>query len=346
MPRTILVAVFAGIANLAAMSLCWAAEVPSNTYLGSCGAVEGSADADGVASEAAALKFILSLAAGDTSSARSMMTAAARKNTTAVQLAAVADAIKAMRPAGEPAVSTAYVLKLSRAPIDIAHVPCLAPGPNRGADFVAAGPAAKQAHVLFTTATIGDGVSVYAVWLQVEDGDWNVAGFHIDPSLMGGRDAFAWWEAAKKQKQENHDFNAALLYGTARSLLSRGPYYQPAGLADLLQEIETLRVPDELKGQPPLSWTLDDQRFAVVSVAPTGVPGGKVVLALVQQSSGWASDQEADQQNHRLIDAFMKVHPEWVEIFDYLAARTCKPDFSLCFGSMYAKGTGYMKNPS
>lgn len=338
--RAIAVGLLAGVAGVVMTTSC----SPASTYLGNCTAEDTAPDADGLASQATALKFVQAAMEGDLSTARSLLVPEAKTDASKAQIAAITASLKAMN-VGQPTLSKAYLLKYDIVPKDIAHVPCMAPGPNRGMDFVAAGPALKQAYVLFTAHTQGEGVSTYTIWLRIDDGAWRIVSFHLDPSRMGGRDAFAWWSIAKEQRRQGHDLNAALLYSTARALLYRGPFYQPAGLVPLLQDMQTLHMPDEIKGKPPFNWTLDGQIFKVMSVSPVGVPGGKVVLALVQQSSDWTTDEDADRQNHWLINTYMKVHPEWSQVFDYIASRTCKPDLSLCFGTMYAKGAGYMKGP-
>ena len=71
---------------------------------------------------------------------------------------------------------------------------------------------------------------------------------------------------------------------------------------------------------------------------------GLRTLALAQLSD-FSDNLDADRQNHLLIDAFSKVHPEWREVFDWLAAKTCKPDGSLCFGSVYDRKSGYLQGP-
>ena len=260
----------------------------------SCLAEQAKPVPDGAAAEAAALKFE-ALSAGDVASFSGQMTTAGRAAATDAQIAGTLKGLGAFGVIGVPTLTKAYMLNVNPAPAAIGFVPC------------------------------GEGVVTYAILLQVEDGAWRVAAFHVGPSLMAGRTGSDWWEVAKKQRQECHDFTAALTYATARNLLYRGPNYTGPMFVSVMQDARTLPVPKELSGPFPMTWTMDGRTFKIAQVSPTGTSGGRSVLALVQLSD-FADNKDADRQNHVLIDAFDKVHPEWREVFDWLAAKTCKPD--------------------
>jgi hypothetical protein len=273
------------------------------------------------------------------------MTTAGRALSTDAQIAASLKNLRSLEVVGAPSLSKAYMLNVNLAPAAVGFVPCMSPAPDAEWDSVAVmGPALKQAHVLFTAATNGEGVVTYVIWLQVENGAWRVASFYVGPSLMAGRNGADWWEVAKKQRQAGHDFTAALTYATARTLLYRGPTYTGPMLASVMQDARTLVIPKELSGPMPTTWDLDNQTFKIAQVSHSGTSGGRSVLSLVQLSD-FSDTQDAGRQNHSLIDAFGKVHPEWREVFDWLAVKTCKPDGSICFGSVYDRKDGYLQGP-
>jgi hypothetical protein len=115
-------------------------------------------------------------------------------------------------------------------------------------------------------------------------------------------------------------------------------------LVAVSKDAQTLITPKELTGPFPTTWIMDGRSFRIALVSHAGTSGGRSVLALVQLSD-FADNEDADRRNHVLIDAFRKAHPEWPEVFDWLAAKTCKPDGSLCFGTVYDRKDGYLQRP-
>jgi hypothetical protein len=312
---------------------------PIHLYAGACQPLTARGDSNGQALEDAAIAFAQNLEAGNASAARAEMTTAAQNYTSEAQLTQLSQMIRQQGATGAPTVAAIFQLKFTVPPHQLAFVPCAAQSPHRGMDFVGADPDPEQGYVVLNTATANDSASVYSIALRRQDGAWRVGRFHFDPSVLGGRDASFWWAAAKKQAAEGHVLNAALLYGMAKTLLSRGPDYQPAGLADLLQEMTKVPAPAELRGKPPYALSLGGQTFPIATVGLIAIGRGDSLLLLVQQLP-WNTDAEAVAFNHRLIDAFAKAHPEWADAFGALAARTCRPD-NRCFGTVYDKGRGY-----
>ena len=194
------------------------------------------------------------------------MTTAAQNATSEAQLAQMASAIKQQGPIGAPTVAAVFLLKFTIPPSQLAFVPCTAQGARAGMDFVGAGPETEQGYVVLGTENANDSATAFSVALRRQDGAWRVERVHVDPSSLGGRDATFWWAAAKKQAAAGHDLNAALLYDMAKALLSRGPDYQPAGLADLLAEMAKAPAPPELKGKAPYAWTLGALPFKIANV--------------------------------------------------------------------------------
>ena len=105
-----------------------------------------------------------------------------------------------------------------------------------------------------------------------------------------------------------------------------------------------LALPKELSGKWPVTWAMDGRAFKVAKISLVGTSGRRVVLAIIQMSD-FTDAQAADHQNRLLIDAFNSVHPEWREAFDWLAVKSCKPDGSTCFGSVYDRKAGYVQGP-
>jgi hypothetical protein len=335
----------AAVISGSSVSVRAASPVPAGAPVqGTCLAEQDKPDLDGAAAEAAALKFVQSLNAGDVTAIAGQMTTVGRAATTDAQITATLKAMRSFGVVGAPTLTKAYVLNVNAAPAATGIVPCMSPAPNPEWDSVAVmGPAGKQAHVLFA-ASSAENVVNYVIWLRVEGGAWRVTAFYVGSGLMGGRSGADWWEVAKKQRQEGHDFNAALAYSTARNLLYRGPNYSGPTFISLMQDARTMSIPQELVGPFPMNWTLDGRAFRIALVSPVGTSGKRAVLAIAQLSD-FADNPDADRQNHILIDAFNKAHPEWREVFDWLAVKTCKTDGSLCFGSVYDRKDGYLHGP-
>lgn len=317
---------------------CGVGRAAPDMFLGSCSPETARPDAEGRAAEATALAFAQNLEAGNTSVAWSQMTAGGQSATSQQQLTEIEHAIRDRAPTGTPKVVAAFVLHLTMPPKTMAFVPCLSQSSRKGMDFIGAGPNPKQGYVVLQTATLNS-VSAYSISLASENGNWRVVRFHFDPAVMAGRDGLAWWQLAKKQHQEGHLLNAWLSYLEARTLLSRGPDYRPLGLADVTQELAKLPIPAELGGKPPFAWSMDGKTFKILKVGVVGVERDQALLALTHQSS-WTTDAQAIELNHQLIDAYLKAHLEWAEVFDLLAAEACRPD-GRCFGTTYEKGRGY-----
>lgn len=288
----------------------------------------------------AALAFVSSLVSEDPSAARSLMTITAQASTSAEQLTRIRTALTAASAEGAPKIVASFLLSLAKPPATFAFVPCLAQSSYRGVDLVGAGPYATQSYVVVSMATGEDNASAFSISLRLEQGSWRIERFHFDPIILAGRDGYAWWALAQEQARKGHTLNAALLLQTAKRLLFRGPDYQPGGLAEVSRELANLPTPRELQGRPPYNWSLDNTTFRVASLGVYGIGPGKALLMLVQQPSDWGNEAEAEASNRRLIDAFIRGHPEWSEAFDAVGSRTCNLA-GKCYRIIYQGGAGY-----
>jgi hypothetical protein len=185
-----------------------------------------------------------------------------------------------------------------------------------GRVLVAHNDASQQAHVILEGAAKGTAWA-FTVWLVRESGKWHVHGFYATPSGVAGKTAEAMWHEATSQHGAGRDFNAFILYATALQLSSRGPDLHLGIQSEIKKDLDAIPRPSELEREAPYRWRFEGATAPVLKVGPVPV-NGKMYLLLTQELDPWPDDQGADRQNHALIEAFSRLHPEYKNAFDGL----------------------------
>ena len=171
----------------------------------------------------------------------------------------------------------------------------------------------RQAHVIVEGQTVNN-TWAFVIWLLQEQGNWRVQYFQFVTSAIVGKSAQDLWGMARTEQQRQHDFNAFVLYAAALQMAWRGPHLQLGILPELQKEMGKLRVPAELRGQPPFTWKFGESSFKVSNVGPIGI-GGNIYLLITQEVGPWKEDKEAGRANVHLIAAFRKAYPEYSDVF-------------------------------
>ncbi len=199
----------------------------------------------------------------------------------------------------------------------------------------------QQAYVFLAAASRNNGWAI-TERLQPEGRHWNVTTFSINPSAVLTRGPEDLSALAHAEGRAGHDFNAMILLFAAYNVSQRGPDVRWGIQQELEVESQALKPPQELAGKPPLIWTYGSSRFSVENVSLVGA-GGSYVLMLQHRLAQWPGEKAVDQQNHVLIDGFLKSHPEVRSVFDTVVARAINANGSLGFGTVYDFKEGYLK---
>lgn len=265
-------------------------------------------------------------------------------------------------------LSPAAKVKITRAKFEAAARAVLGPGPYEGLKLeqlyqplpapgetrvacgtmgamkqvsLAAIPEATQIHALFTAATRNNGWALTA-WLTQEDGLWRVHGFDVAMASIVGFDAAELFAQAEAQAKKGHALNAHMLYTAAKATAGRGPYLDFGVAKDIDAAHARLAAPDELKGKPPFTWVLDGVTFTLEQVNLAGIDK-RLGLVFLHRDPAWDGEDtgKAERRNKRLIDAFVKAHPEFQETFGFLVARILAPGKDSGWGTVYDAAKGY-----
>ncbi len=323
---------------LALVAAVGAAGLPACKFSGggsvaSCAINDQIDGADRQAVAANANRVIADIQAGDGAKIFAAMSRAGRSSSTPEALSRTLASARAPQRA-TATVTDVYLLNGAAA--SSSAIACL----GEGGTAVVQYSGGKQAHVL-ATAPAGPGKEqIFEVWQTFEGGDWKVQGFWTGLSRFADRDGQAYWAKAKAERARGHDFNATMLYAAAASTFERGPYYRPPVRDAFDADRNGLKRPPLLSGDPPFRWTLDGQPFVITRVESYGTDHD-LGLMLHQPDIGPLSNEQAEARNRRLIEAFRKHHPEWVDGFDFLAASTpTGPDRG--FRTVFTKDKGFL----
>jgi hypothetical protein len=206
---------------------------------------------------------------------------------------------------------------------------------------LAALPEATQIHALFTAATRNNDWALTA-WLTQEDGAWRVHGFDVAISSIVGFDAAELFAQAEAQAKKGHVLNAHMLYTAAKATAGRGPYLGFGVAKEIEAAHARLAAPAELKGKPPFTWVFDGVTFTLEQVNLAGIDK-RLGLVFLHRDPAWDGEDtgKAERRNKRLIDAFVKAHPEYQETFGFLVARILAPGKDSGWGTVFDSAKGY-----
>jgi hypothetical protein len=199
-----------------------------------------------------------------------------------------------------------------------------------------------QIHLVMSARTFNGETFAFTIWLYPEGTTWRIHAFFYTPITMLGRGAMDLLADAREQRRQGHNFNAAMLFVAAQTLLYRGPDVELVASQQLREELATFQLPPEFAGVPPYTWRLGQSVFTVENATILGAEG-RVVLVLTHSDPAWnGTDYDfADTRNKAFIDAFLKSHPEISATFSMVAAHLLKPNKVERWGTVYEFGKGY-----
>lgn len=304
------VAVLAGIGYV----LGW--RVTYQPMTASCTADDAIPGGTRQALEKAALGFVNAASGANPIDAYAMLAADTKGAVTPDKfLAAMRPSLEAIAPLTDIHVVHAYFVRAPRDGGARQRVICGSLDQAEHWVAVTAKPIPEQAH-LIVDATAKGGHWSFALWL-VPEGGWRIEGFNVAAATMGGKTLPEMVTAAQAQRDLHHDFNAALLYGAAARLASRGNDLQLGLESDIQSQLGKLPIPSYLQGKPPLNWKIADNTYRIDNVGAAGV-GDKLYIAITQELSPWHGDNDADTRNRSLIRDFAKAVPEFSSAFSGL----------------------------
>jgi hypothetical protein len=214
-------------------------------------------------------------------------------------------------------------------------------GSQKGDDWaaVAAKPGTAQAHVLVSAETANNRWA-FTLWLMPENGTWRVRYFYRGMEGVAGKTLPEMLALARAERDAGRMFNASILYGGLPPLTDRGPVFR-LGVAQTIQkEMANVTPPQDIKGQPPFTFSMAGDHYAVANIGALGI-GNKLGLLFVLPHQTWKGEKDADVDNRHFIDAFRKTYPEYAKVFGFVSAQAVKPDNSGVFDTVYQEGTGY-----
>ena len=172
-----------------------------------------------------------------------------------------------------------------------------------------------------------------AVWLVPERNGWKVQSFRANVSTLADKDSKQLWELARAQQALKHSFNAALLYAAAAQTANRGPSFQLGIMQSISNQMSSLTVPDEIKGQPPFLWKNGETTYKVATVGPMAI-GGKIYVVMNHEVSPWQTNEQVDGWNKELLSYFKHRFPEYSDAFAGLVARATERGSNRGFGTV------------
>ena len=206
---------------------------------------------------------------------------------------------------------------------------------------VSAAPGLTQIHTLLSARSRNNDWALNA-WMVEQDGVWRVRSFNAFLSSVAGMAAPGLLALADAQEKKGNTFNAHLLYVAAKTTAERGPDLTFGIRQEIEAAIAKHKAPPELTAQPPFEWTLGGTAFTLDQVSFVGIDK-QFGLMLLHRDPAWDGEDtgKAERLNKRLIDAFVKAHPEYKETFAFLVARILAPGKDSGWGTVFDAAKGY-----
>jgi hypothetical protein len=181
------------------------------------------------------------------------------------------------------------------------------------------------------------------LWMVNERSGWSVLGVSTAPEMVLGHSSEEFLRRGREEEAKGHGFNATLLYTEALSLLNRGQSMQLERQSDMLRELGGFRTAPELGGSPPYRWNWGGADVFTIRAVTADPWHGRLALYIVQSPPGWdgADPTKAEGLNHKLIDAFVKAHPEWGDALDAIVAILVTAD-GRPYETVFDKTAGYV----
>ncbi len=287
------------------------------------------------AAAAAARAFYDRVLKGD-ATAHDALTDEAKKLVTADAFAQMMRTIAGNGPYEDMRLANAYHPTVS----EPQRATCAADGALKSVS-VSAIPDATQIHTILEARTRNNDWA-FTAWMMEQDGAWRVHAFYVAPASLVGLGPAELFAMAEAQQTKGHTFSARLLYAVARGVADRGPNIDLGIGNDIATALAKQTPPVELEGAPPFKWKLDGTTFDVEFVALVGTDK-RLGLMLLHRDPAWDGKDtgRAERRNKRLIDAFVKTHPEYKEVFAYIVARILEPGTDTGWGTVFDAKKGY-----
>jgi len=300
-------------------------------FVFSCGEDTHIDTAKGKVIDSVATDFVQMLLGSSPSAAFDLMSKAGQAETTRDQLDGAAIAILRQFEPTHITVQHTYLIELKgKSPGRVVCATDLSK-PD-GWESLSAESIPEQAHVLLSADTRNNKLS-FAIWLVPEKSEWKVQSFRLNVATLADKDSRQLWDLARAQQARQHSFNAALLYAAAEQTADRGPNFQLGIVQSISDDMKTITIPDEIKGQPPFLWKNGDTTYKVMSVRPIAV-GGKIYVIIVHEVSEWQSNEQVDNWNRVLMAYFKHRFPEYSDVFVGLVVRAVERGSNRGFGTV------------
>lgn len=179
----------------------------------------------------------------------------------------------------------------------------------------------EQAYLVYTASTADYRWNV-VLWMVNERSGWSVLGISAQPDAVLGHTEEDFLKRGREEEAKGRAFNATIMYSEALKLLSRGNSMKLERQDDLLRDLSGFRAAPELAGSPPYRWGWSNDEVFNINAVTVDPWHGRLAAYIVQNPPGWdgADATKADAFNHKLVDSFVKAHPEWGDALDDLVA--------------------------
>lgn len=293
--------------------------------------------------EALALKAAGLLVSNDPDKLINMLVPSARTAESAAFSQQIAPLISGGEPKA-PNVVHSYMIRLNGAASDEGAI-CGDPTRPLTRVRVATGETERQAYAVVSVPTINNDIGLVMVF-QHDDHDWRLFGIHMVILGVSGRSTEDLAKLARAQALAGKRFNASMLYSGALATLDRGPNMSLLMKGDLEEESTAFQRPPELASSLPFAWTFGEKSYLVKAVNIMGLEGG-LTLQIQVILSPWTTNEDAVRESRVFVEAFIKDHPEWREVFDHIVLQAISPAGAtpaggLMYGTVYSRDKGFL----
>jgi hypothetical protein len=204
--------------------------------------------------------------------------------------------------------------------------------PDSERAFLALADAREQAHVILLARAGTDRIA-FTVWLLHTGDAWQVRSLWMNQATLGQKNAAELRALARSEHANGHDFNAAVLYAGAQHTAYRGPNLDLAVSQSIAEEMSKLKLPPEIAGKPPFSWTEGPMTLEVQLVGALSV-AGKLHLRVAHEVAPGLAREQLEHANQQVIQYVKRRFPECSEVFAGLDVRALEPGTGRSHGSV------------
>lgn len=178
---------------------------------------------------------------------------------------------------------------------------------------------------LVQVGTIAEDRFYFSTLWHEEEGAWKLAAFFAKPATLSGQDWQAHAELAARERLEERNRNAALLYNIAIDLAVANAWTQSEEVALLQRRQRRITVSDLPLGQQPVTWGAAPDTFVVRSVG-YGVLRNELSLLVTYDNPGdWADTTARSAESGRLASLLDEHFPEYGEVFSTVTLEARDP---------------------